>query len=51
MLATLVDRRKLLLGARWLPSWRRAIEIEPTEMSELDELMAHDAYAQHVLSQ
>lgn len=32
-------------GAGWM------IEIEPTEKSELDELMAHDAYAQHVSAQ
>ena len=32
-------------GAGWM------IELEPTEKSELDELMAHDAYAQHVADQ
>jgi len=32
-------------GAGWM------IEIEPTEKSELDELMTHDAYAQHVTAE
>jgi glycine cleavage system H protein len=32
-------------GAGWM------IEVEPTEKSEIDELMSHDAYAQHVSSQ
>lgn len=32
-------------GAGWM------IELEPTEKSELDELMSHDAYAQHVADQ
>ncbi len=32
-------------GAGWM------IELEPTEKSEIDELMAHDAYAQHVAAQ
>ena len=32
-------------GAGWM------IEVEPTEKAEIDELMSHDAYAQHVSSQ
>jgi glycine cleavage system H protein len=32
-------------GAGWM------IEVEPTEKSEIDELMSHDAYAQHVAAQ
>ena len=32
-------------GAGWM------IELEPTEKSELDELMSHDAYSQHVAAQ
>ena len=32
-------------GAGWM------IELEPTEASELSELLAHDAYAQHVAAQ
>lgn len=32
-------------GAGWM------IEVEPTEKSEIDELMSHEAYAQHVAAQ
>jgi glycine cleavage system H protein len=47
--ATLKDAPEQVNNDPYGGGWM--IEIEPTEKTELDELMSHDAYSQHVASQ
>lgn len=47
--ATLKDAPEQVNGEPYVAGWM--IEIEPTEASEISELMAHDAYTKHVAAQ
>ena len=47
--ATLKDAPEQVNGEPYAAGWM--IDIEPTEASEVSELMAHDAYTKHVAAQ
>ena len=47
--ATLKDKPEQVNGEPYGGGWM--IELEPTEKAEIDELMSHDAYTQHVAAQ
>ena len=47
--ATLKDKPEQVNSEPYGAGWM--IELEPTEKSEIDELMSHDAYTQHVAAQ
>ena len=47
--ATLMDAPELVNGEPYAKGWM--IELEPTEKTELDELLSADAYTSHVAAQ
>jgi len=47
--ATLKDSPELVNAEPYGKGWM--LDLEPTEKSEIEELMAHDAYSKHVASQ